>query len=140
MDVTVTKSGHGDPFPDDYQGITGVLGVLCFTADKKGFKTESIWATSPHYLPKGISPKTTLSLVYKLEDILNITIPTKELVTVSDSWEKEINIYIKDNNEMEEYVKRLEKRKQQSDISKTTGETLAEEAERYLRHYNAGDI
>jgi hypothetical protein len=139
MHATVTDDGYGDPFGPDYEGITGTLGAFVYIAHKRGFKTTSIWSTTPHYLNKTPAPSSTLALLHKLEDVLSITIPTKDLVNAIKEWEIGINKLLDSDKDMSMYVKKLEENKDRADIPNATGDSIAKEFERYLRHYNLSD-
>jgi predicted ATP-grasp superfamily ATP-dependent carboligase len=135
MNVTETNNGIGDPFDDKYEGITGILGAFAYSAHKRGYSTKSLWVTAPHYLPKSPSPKSALALVHKLEELLNITIPTNELVEFAQKWEEDIDELIDENGDIAEYVETLETEKDKQDLKDATADSIALEFERYLRHY-----
>ncbi|MDR1033189.1 MAG: PAC2 family protein [Bifidobacteriaceae bacterium] len=135
MNVTETANGIGDPFDEKYEGITGILGAFAYSAYKRGYTTKSLWVTAPHYLPKAPSPKSALALIHKLEEVLNITIPTTDLLDFVEKWEDDVDELIEESGEIAEYVEKLETEKDKQDLKDATADSIALEFERYLRHY-----
>ena len=54
-----------------YEGPTGIVGVLADAATQVGVPSVSCWAAVPHYAGHSPSPKATLALVSRLEDLLD---------------------------------------------------------------------
>ena len=71
-----------------YEGPVGILSALGDAADKAGIPTLSIWASVPHYVHNAPSPKATLALIDKLEEIIDVVIPRGELVDEAAAWER----------------------------------------------------
>ena len=63
-----------------YEGPVGILSVLGDAAERSAFRRMSIWASVPHYVHNAPSPKATLALIDKLEEIIDVVIPRGELV------------------------------------------------------------
>jgi hypothetical protein len=116
-----------------YEGPVGILSVLGDAAEKAGIPTLSIWASVPHYVHNAPSPKATLAMIEKLEEIIDIVIPRGELVTESAAWESGIDALAGDDDEMAAYIEQLEQARDTVDSPEASGDAIAEEFERYLQ-------
>jgi hypothetical protein len=59
-----------------YEGPVGILSVLSNAADAAGIPAASLWASIPHYVAGHTpSPKATLALLDRLEDLTGAQIP-----------------------------------------------------------------
>ena len=138
--ITVSGSGANPEIAkrlgvevSNYEGPTGILGVLQDGCVRRGIDAVSLWAAVPHYASGSPSPKATLALVNALEDFLEIDIPQGELPDSSLEWEKDVNDLAEEDAEVAEYVKALEESKDASDLPDVSGESIARELERFLR-------
>jgi hypothetical protein len=116
-----------------YEGPVGILSVIATAAESAGIPTLAIWASVPHYVHQGPSPKATLALIDKLEEIIDVVIPRGELVTEASEWEEGINKLAADDEDMTAYIAQLEQARDMVDSPEATGESLAQEFERFLR-------
>ena len=116
-----------------YEGPVGILSVLADAAEKSGVATMSIWASVPHYVHNAPSPKATLSLLDKLEEILNVVIPRGDLIEEAAAWESGIDALAGDDEDMASYIEQLEQARDTVDSPEASGDAIAEEFERYLR-------
>ncbi len=116
-----------------YEGPVGILSVLGQAAEKAGVPTLSVWASVPHYVHNAPSPKATLALIQKLEEILGITIPRGDLVEESAAWESGIDALASDDDDMAAYIAQLERARDTVDSPEASGDAIAEEFEKYLR-------
>lgn len=141
--IPVTKSGGQREIAErlglevsEYEGPTGILGVLQDAAFRRGMDAISLWAAIPHYASISPSPKATLALVNALEDFLNASFPLGELQSEAKAWETSVDELANEDNEIAEYVRQLEASKDAADLPEATGESIAREFERYLRRKN----
>ncbi|MCU1439472.1 MAG: hypothetical protein JWP85_469 [Rhodoglobus sp.] len=116
-----------------YEGPVGILSVLGDAAEKAGILTMSIWASVPHYVHNAPSPKATLALLDKLEEIIDVVIPRGDLVTEAAAWESGIDALAGDDDDMASYIEQLEQARDTVDSPEASGEAIAQEFERYLR-------
>ncbi len=116
-----------------YEGPVGILSVLSEAAEKAGIPTVSIWASVPHYVHNAPSPKATLSIIDKLEEIIDVVIPRGDLVDESAAWESGIDALASEDEEMASYISQLEQARDTVDSPEASGEAIAQEFERYLR-------
>jgi hypothetical protein len=116
-----------------YEGPVGILSVLAAAAETEGVPTLAIWASVPHYVHNAPSPKATLAIVERLEELLGVVIPRGDLVDESAAWESGINALAEDDDEMASYIEQLERARDTVDSPEASGEAIAQEFERYLR-------
>lgn len=117
----------------EYEGPTGIVGVLSHLAAVSGIPTVSLWAAVPHYVAQSPSPKAQLGLMRKLEDLLSLKLPLDELVEDAEAWERGVNELSEDDPEIAAYVAKLEEAKDTTDLPEATGDAIAQEFERFLR-------
>jgi hypothetical protein len=116
-----------------YEGPVGILSVLGDAADRAGIPSLSIWASVPHYVHNAPSPKATLAILDKLEEIVDVVIPRGDLVTEAQAWESGIDALAGDDDDMASYIEQLEQARDTVDSPEASGEAIAREFERYLR-------
>jgi predicted ATP-grasp superfamily ATP-dependent carboligase len=119
--------------PSRYEGPTGIVGVLADAATQAGLQSISCWAAVPHYAGHSPSPKATLGLVSKLEELLDAPIPHGDLPEAARAWERGINELAETDEEVAEYVQSLEEAQDTADLPEASGDAIAREFERYLR-------
>jgi hypothetical protein len=121
-----------------YEGPVGILSVLSDAAERAGIPTVSIWASVPHYVHNAPSPKATLALIDKLEEIIDVVIPRGDLLDEAAAWESGIDALASDDDDMSSYIEQLEQARDTVDSPEASGDAIAEEFERYLRHGGEG--
>ena len=119
--------------PSTYQGPTGIVGVLHESANKAGVPGLSLWAAVPHYVAQAPSPKASLALLRRVEELLDVTVPLEELPEDARAWEHGVDELAEEDTEIAEYVRQLEEAKDTADLPEASGEAIAREFERYLR-------
>ncbi len=119
-----------------YEGPTGILAVIQDGCVRRGIDAIALWAAIPHYANMSPSPKATLALLNGLEDFLEISLPLGDLPDLSKQWEESVNQLVKEDSDIEEYIKTLEESKDANEFGEESGEELAREVERFLRRQN----
>jgi proteasome assembly chaperone (PAC2) family protein len=119
--------------PTRYEGPTGILGVLQDACSTAGMETVSLWAAVPHYVAQPPSPKATLALLHRVEDILDVNVPMGDLPEQSRAWENGVNELAEQDTEVADYVRTLEEQKDAAELPEASGDSIAREFERYLR-------
>ena len=117
----------------NYEGATGIVGVLADAASQADLPALSCWAAVPHYASSTPSPKATLGLITRLEDLLHLTIPHGDLPEMSRGWEQNVDELAESDDEVAEYIHSLEKALDTADLPEASGDAIAREFERYLR-------
>ncbi|CAB4877314.1 MAG: PAC2 family protein [Actinobacteria bacterium] len=124
--------------PSDYEGPTGIVGVLQDACARFGIPAVSLWAAVPHYVAQPPCPKATLALVRRIEDILDAPVPLGDLVDDARAWEAGVDELASEDDEVAEYVRQLEETRDTADLPEASGEAIAREFERYLRRRGDG--
>lgn len=122
-----------------YEGPVGILSVLGHAADAAGIPSASLWASVPHYVAGHTpSPKATLALLDRLEELTSAKIARGELAAEAVAWEASIDAAAADDEEMTEYIHQLERTRDTWDSPEASGDAIAQEFERYLRRGGEG--
>jgi proteasome assembly chaperone (PAC2) family protein len=124
--------------PSRYEGPTGIVGVLQDAANHAGLPALSLWAAVPHYVGQAPSPKATLALLRRVEELLDVTVPLGDLPEDARAWERGVDELAAEDGEIGEYVRQLEQAKDTADLPEASGEAIAREFERYLRRRDDG--
>lgn len=116
-----------------YEGPVGILSVLAEAAESRNIPTVSVWASVPHYVHNAPSPKATLALLDKLDDLVGVNIPRADLAEDAVVWETGIDALAGEDDEMASYIEQLEQARDTVDSPEASGEAIAQEFEKYLR-------
>ncbi|MEW1958280.1 PAC2 family protein [Kineococcus sp. NPDC059986] len=119
--------------PSRYEGPTGIVGVVQDAITAAGIPSVSLWAAIPHYVGQPPSPKGTLALLRRIEELLDLSIPLDELPEDARAWERGVDELAGEDSEIAEYVQQLEEAKDTAELPEASGEAIAREFERYLR-------
>jgi len=119
--------------PSRYEGPTGILGILQDAAGRAGLPGLSLWAAVPHYVGQSPSPKATLALLRRVEEMLDVTVPLGDLPEDARAWERGVDELAEEDGEIGDYVRQLERAKDTAELPEASGEAIAREFERYLR-------
>ncbi|MCR2785756.1 MULTISPECIES: PAC2 family protein [unclassified Microbacterium] len=123
-----------------YEGPVGILSVIDQAADAAGIPAASLWASVPHYVAGHTpSPKATLALLDKLEDLTGARVPRAALATEAAAWEASIDAAAAEDEEMTEYIRQLERTRDTWDSPEASGDAIAQEFEKYLRRRGSGE-
>ena len=116
-----------------YEGPTGILGVFQDACVQAGLPAISFWAAVPHYVSQPPSPRATLALLRRVEEVLEIAVPVGTLPQQAEEWVQTVDEMANEDEEVVEYVRSLEERATEVDLSQANGDSIAREFERYLR-------
>jgi proteasome assembly chaperone (PAC2) family protein len=124
-----------------YEGPTGITGVLQNAAAKADLVSVSFWTGTPHYLPGGPNPRSALALLEKLIEFLHISPDTSAMREAIATWEEQIGEIVSGNAELEAYVKRLEELypERMTEMQIPTGEELSRQLDEFLRRATEED-
>ncbi|WP_245907308.1 proteasome assembly chaperone family protein [Leucobacter massiliensis] len=121
-----------------YEGPAGISAVVDLALAEAGIPSISLWAQVPHYVHSTPSPKATLALLDKLEELLDVVIPRGELLVQANEWEANINRIAAADEEMSRYIRRLEESRDEALAAETSGDALAREFEKFLEGGSTG--
>ncbi|WP_449277253.1 proteasome assembly chaperone family protein [Leucobacter sp. GX24907] len=116
----------------DYEGPVGISTVIDLAFIEAGIDSLSLWAEVPHYVHSSPSPKATLALLDKLEELLDIVIPRGELLDEATEWEANINRIADADEDMSRYIRTLEESRDATMAAEASGDAIAMEFERLL--------
>ena len=120
----------------NYEGPTGIVGVVHDLCRRNGIDSASLWAAVPHYVAAVPNPKAALALLRRLEGLTGIAVEAAELEEETADYEEQIGRAVAANPEIEELVNRIEA--EQSDLldgetEVPNADTLAREFQQFLR-------
>lgn len=92
----------------NYEGPTGIVGVVHDCCRQLGMTSASLWAAVPHYVAAVPNPKAALALLRRLEGLTGIAVDASELEEETASYEEQIGRAVAANPEIAELVDRIE--------------------------------
>src|SRR5690606_6811158 len=117
--------------PSNYEGPTGIVGVLTSELSDMGIETIAVWAAVPHYLSNQDYPPGTRALMQKAAELLGVSFDTAALDSASLQYLSTVNGAAANNHDLAEYVRRLEE--EADDIDTAATMRLVEATEDFLR-------
>lgn len=121
----------------DYEGPTGIVGVIHDRCRAAGLPSVSIWAAVPHYVAAVPNPKAALALSEKLESITRVAADISGLEDETMSYEEQIGRAVAADPEVEELVERIEteqRNRRGPEVDVPSGDALAMEFQRFLKN------
>jgi proteasome assembly chaperone (PAC2) family protein len=120
----------------NYEGPTGIVGVVHDCCRRVGMTSASLWAAVPHYIAAVPNPKAALALLRRLEGLTGIAVDATDLEEEATAYEDQINRAIAANPEIEELVEKIEA--EQSEQIDDPGDlpsadTIARDFQQFLR-------
>lgn len=125
--------------PSRYEGPTGIVGVLTDAAGQAGIPSLSCWAAVPHYAGGSPSPKATLALITRLEELFDTLIGHADLADQAQAWEHGVDELAASDDEVADYVHSLEEAQDTTELPEASGDAIAREFEKYLRRRQEDD-
>ena len=118
-------------FTSNYEGPTGIVGVLNEALEESGIDVVSVWAAVPHYVSGQPYPPGTLALLDKAMEILGVPLDTTDLAVEAAEFRRAMDAVLADSDDLADYVRELE---EDSTVDETAeAGRLVEEIERFLR-------
>jgi proteasome assembly chaperone (PAC2) family protein len=124
-------SEHG-VFSSEYEGPTGIVGVLTAALADAGFNTASLWAAVPHYLSSQDYPPGALALLDKALEIVGLAFDTSDLLVDAAEFREQVDQAVEDSD-LREYIDGLENESLTGNEDVDPAEQLVEEIERFLQ-------
>ncbi len=121
----------------NYEGPTGIVGVVHDLCEQTGIDSASLWAAVPHYVAAVPNPKAALALLRRLEGMTGIAVEASDLEEETTDYEEQIGRAVAANPEIEELVERIEA--EQVDMladevdDLPSADSIAREFQRFLR-------
>jgi predicted ATP-grasp superfamily ATP-dependent carboligase len=130
----------------NYEGPTGITGVLHGACADAGIPSASLWASVPHYVAAAPNPKAALALVRRLESLVGVTVDAGELETAAADYERQVSLAVQSDPDVQAFVERLERAADEDDDNQElnpdelpSGDVIAREFQRFLRQRGPGD-
>jgi proteasome assembly chaperone (PAC2) family protein len=132
-----------DVMSSSYEGPTGIVGALQAACTKADLPAASLWAAVPHYIASAPNPKAALALVRKLEGLVGVTVDASELEQASLDYERQVNLAVQSDPDVQAFVERLERAADEEDPpldprDLPSGDRIASEFQRFLKQRGEG--
>ena len=122
----------------DYDGPTGIVGVLGHDAQHRGLTTYSLWVGIPHYIAHPPSPMGTVQLLGQIELLLREELEYGGLADDAEAWENGADELMDEDEEIAAHVAQLESMVDEASLPEASGDAIAAEFEKYLRRRDFG--
>ncbi len=119
----------------NYEGPTGIVGVVHDSCRRAGMKSASLWAAVPHYVAAVPNPKAALALLRRLEGLTGVAVDAGGLEEETASYEEQVGRAVAANPEIEELVARIEEEQagaESDEEEMPSGDTIARDFQRFL--------
>ena len=120
----------------EYEGPTGIIGVIAHELSAAGHNPVSLWAAVPGYLAGAPSPKAHLALLGAFEELTGLVLDQGGLVDATRDWEADAEAAVTADDDLAAYIHRLESMTDAADLPEASGDAIAAEFERYLHRRN----
>jgi proteasome assembly chaperone (PAC2) family protein len=123
-----------------YQGPTGVVGVIHERLEREGITGVSLRVGVPHYLANAQHPKSSAALLRHLEHVLGVPTAHGDMYEEIQRWEELHDAAVEGDDQTLSYLTILEDEyDRRTEETVTSGESLAAEFEKFLREQQDGD-
>lgn len=92
----------------NYEGPTGIVGVVQHACAEAGLSSLSLWASVPHYVAAAPNPKVALALLRAFEGATGIAVDGSELESAAEDYERQVSAAVASDPEVKAFVERLE--------------------------------
>ena len=125
-----------------YQGPTGISTAVMEECTKRGIGYVSLWAHTSHYLHAAPNYRISLTLAETLVRLINLPLDLNELSTAADTFDREVNKAIDKDNQLQEYINKLEIKYEESitSLELTSTSEIVDELEEFLKSNRNDDI
>ena len=121
----------------NYEGPTGIVGVLHDACTRAGLRPASLWAATPHYTSASPNPRAAVALLERLTDLVSTPGPNDDLRRAASEYQVRVAAAIAEDEDVQAYVAQLEEQADEEDAP--SGDELARQFERYLREQGEDD-
>ena len=132
-----------------YEGPTGILGVLLDACNEASLPSASLWAAVPAYASQIPSPKAAAALISRAGEIIGTPAPIGLLQQAIEAYERRVNQIVDEDEDLAAYVERLDSSGEgdyeddeddgqmsfdfDEDNAEVSAASLADEVEQFLR-------
>ena len=123
-----------------YQGPTGVVGVIHERLEREGITAVSLRVGVPHYLANAQHPKSSAALLRHLEHVLGVPTAHGDMYEEIQRWEELHDAAVEGDDQTLSYLTILEDEyDRRTEETVASGESLAAEFEKFLCEQQDGD-
>ena len=132
----------------NYQGPTGIVGVLGQAVRDAGIPSASLWANMPFYVQRTPNPKGTLALLERLNTAFGFRLTLHDLEVFAARFEAQVAADIEGNPEIATYARRVAEQGDDDEGLEPEGlgepdelpdgAAMVDELERFLREQRRG--
>lgn len=128
--------------PSNYEGPTGIIGVLHELLTQYHLSSTSLWATIPHYVSQRPQPAAMNELLNTFCALIGVDFDTSDLANQAADWVDHVNEAVAEDDQAIEYISQLELRYDSGDFAENyeladeefpSADALAAEVEKFLR-------
>jgi proteasome assembly chaperone (PAC2) family protein len=128
----------------NYEGPTGIVGVLHAACAKADLPSVSLWASVPHYIAAAPNPKAALELVRRVEGLVGVAVDAGELEQATEDYERQVSAAVASDPEVRAFVEQLEESADESEEQASpqripSADTIARDFQRFLRQRGPDD-
>jgi len=128
--VLAERLGLGRP---SYQGPTGLVGALHVHLHEIGLAVISLRVSVPHYVTQAPNAEATRSLLARFELVTGIQTGHAGFTDAAAAWREKVDAAVASDDEMRDYVSRLERLVDNSADLLPSGDELAAQLQAWLR-------
>jgi proteasome assembly chaperone (PAC2) family protein len=128
----------------NYEGPTGVVGVLHHVCAQGGLESASLWAAVPHYVAASPNPNAALALIRSFEAVAGVAVEALGLEEDAVDYERQVNAAVASDPDVKSFVERLEETidEVQEDAPPEripSADSIARDFQRFLRQRGADE-
>ena len=121
----------------NYEGPTGIVGVLHDACARANLPSASLWAAVPHYIAAAPNPKAALALLRRFEGIAGVVVDATDLEEATGDYERQVSAAVSSDPEVRAFVEQLEETMDEGDEEPTphipSADAIARDFQRFLR-------
>jgi predicted ATP-grasp superfamily ATP-dependent carboligase len=129
----------------NYEGPTGMVGLLHHACSEAGFPAVSLWASVPHYVAAAPNPKAALALIRSFEGVAGVAVDALDLEQSAEDYQRQVDAAVATDPDVKSFVERLEQTLDEvaDEISPNpelpSADAIARDFQRFLRQKRAED-
>jgi proteasome assembly chaperone (PAC2) family protein len=128
----------------NYEGPTGIVGVLHDACAKAGLESASLWASVPHYVAAAPNPKAALALVRSFEGLARVAVDASQLEEASEDYDRQVSAAVASDPEVKAFVERLEESTDEAEEEAPptpipSADAIAHDFQRFLRQRRSSE-
>ena len=114
--------------PSRFEGPSGIVGVFHDHCRRRGVGGVSLWASVPHYLPGITNPVGAQALLRVVSDMTGLRFDLDPLERGIQQFHAQLEEALRENNELRDYVARLEAASPTPQVQQPEGELPSADA------------